>query len=243
MGRDNKYTRKEKRLLKIQRELNKIYEEMLDLEWEELDKPVKYGYEKWFVIREDVLRSKEGPWKEKALNVVAKVVWCRNKKFIRTYKSAKIELGHEVISNNKRGLKVLIKPGKEELYPKEFEELDPRVKKYFSEVKKTNKCSDVEYSMYELSLYPHELDTRVKINYLTHRREFRPDLEAKEAEFDAEYQILLNEGVGNSAWKDWWKGIKNKRQRTLWKNAKSKLMAADDYNEVMNDSAVRNLKC
>ena len=246
MGRDNKYTKKEKRSLKIQRDLDKIYKEMRDLEWQELDKPIKYGYEKWFVIRKDVLRSKEGPWKEKALDIVAKVVWCKNKKFIHSYKSPRmlafVNQEHEVISNNKKGLKILLNPGKKEIYPKDFEALDPRIKKYFIEVKKTHKWNGVEYSMYALNLYPHELDTRIKVNYLTHRREFRPDLESREAELDAEYRILLNSGVGNYTWRDWWTDNSAKRQRILWKNAKSRLLITDDYNEVMNGSAVRDLE-
>lgn len=246
MRKDNKYIKKEKLFLKIQRELNAIYDEMSNLEWEKLEKPIKYGYEKWFVIRKDVLRSKEGPWKERALNLVSKPVWSRNKKFIVAYKStnmaAFINVEHEIISNNKKGLKVLLNPGKKALYPNEFEKLDPKIKKYFIEVKKTNRWNDVEYSMYELNLLPHELDTRTKVNYLTHRREFRPDLESKEAELDAQYTKLLNEGVGNRRWSDWWCDTRNKRQRTLWKNAKSKLMLADDYNEVFNLVAVRELK-
>lgn len=65
----------DKQLLKLSKEEDKLYRQKRDLGWEPLIPPVQKGWKRYFVLREDVARSKQAEFYEKILKKINTYQW------------------------------------------------------------------------------------------------------------------------------------------------------------------------
>lgn len=125
----------------------------------ELDEPIRRGWVRFFEVRKDVARSKEGLKLNRLLNIVQTPIICEDKSFMRkahgwTKKNRKIE---PIPQELKR------------LTPKEFEEVPEDLKKYFSKYKDITKFwgSVIEREMYMVNL-DWKFSFRIEPHFVTH---------------------------------------------------------------------------
>jgi|GEM_PF-4576667 len=97
---------REKELLKLDRLRNELWEKQRNLGYEKLEEPYQRGYKRYFVVREDVARSKYGHFYEEllpyintveySLNAEFKTRKCRRKKGKKQY-TLKRQYLHQII--------------------------------------------------------------------------------------------------------------------------------------------------
>jgi hypothetical protein len=73
--------RKEKELLKLERELNDLWKAERNLPVIKLEKPIRHGWKKFFVLREDIANRSDAQVFREILERINSVVTCRKKNF------------------------------------------------------------------------------------------------------------------------------------------------------------------
>ncbi len=76
----------DKQLLRIERERKALYKQRYNLGWEPLVPPVQKGWKRFFVLREDVARSKQAAFYENILNRINTYDWSHRKDFMVKYR-------------------------------------------------------------------------------------------------------------------------------------------------------------
>lgn len=71
----------DKKLIRMQKEEWAIVKQIRNLGWIELDHPYQRGYIRYFIVREDVLRSKQAPFFSKILDKINTTQWSYRKDF------------------------------------------------------------------------------------------------------------------------------------------------------------------
>ncbi|MCK7554646.1 hypothetical protein MKQ70_06360 [Chitinophaga sedimenti] len=79
----------DKELLRMGRELDALYSERRYLPLVPLDVPKQHGYNRTFVVREDILRSYDGLFYSTLLTKINTVQWCRQPHHFYTYSGKK----------------------------------------------------------------------------------------------------------------------------------------------------------
>lgn len=79
MRSQNTIIQRESHARKIHKELNKLYQAKFNLALIPLDKPVRHGWFKYLVLREDVARRKDAAVFQEILDVCGRCVWGRDK--------------------------------------------------------------------------------------------------------------------------------------------------------------------
>ncbi|XZF13485.1 hypothetical protein ACTHGU_17030 [Chitinophagaceae bacterium MMS25-I14] len=72
----------DRKILALDRERRTLYTQRRNLGWMELDPPVARGWKRYFVLREDVARSRHAPFFEKILEKINTVQYCSRKDFM-----------------------------------------------------------------------------------------------------------------------------------------------------------------
>lgn len=237
MNTPNRKEKAEKTARKIQKELGQVYKEIKDLGWKKLDKPIRHGYDKSWVVRKDILKSKKGKLIDQVLDIINVSIWWNDKSFLAPYKDKYIYdyNSYATVVSGKKGSKILLNPGKRKLSQKKYDLLEPKLRPFFRAQEIIPKWGS-PYNVY-ITILTYELDIKITKSYITHRKIMDPSLEKRRDELDKEYRYLINTGVLGCTWKDWHVRSKYKSSRMLWRNEKSKITKGDDnYDEYIDSS-------
>jgi hypothetical protein len=71
----------EKKLLRLHKEERDLWKQIRNLGWTELKPPIQQGFERFFILRDDVRRSRQGQFFEKILEKINKRQWSSRKDF------------------------------------------------------------------------------------------------------------------------------------------------------------------
>lgn len=77
-----RYEDLDKQLIQLHKEENALYEQRRNLGWESLIPPVQKGWKRFFVLRDDVSRSKDAEFFQNILNKINTYDWSYRKDFI-----------------------------------------------------------------------------------------------------------------------------------------------------------------
>lgn len=72
----------DKRLLALRRQIEALYDQRRKLGWEPLDPPVQKGWKRFFVLRDDVARSKQADLFQQILDKINTTDWSHRKDFL-----------------------------------------------------------------------------------------------------------------------------------------------------------------
>ncbi len=178
---DRKYNKNnsEKELMRLYRKQHAIYNKMSALGYEELETPIRRGYEKKFVLRADIARNKKAPFLNTLLDMVNTPICSRDKEFMvkdyRTKKMIPMEHERDVIS------------------VKEYEVLTPKRQQYFSKEYYFNWMRQYTLRGYALNLPPWYFSTKVSPHYIYKVR-------LTDAELEREYDAIHNHFSTNNLW-------------------------------------------
>lgn len=154
----NKYFLKEKALIRLKAEQNKLWEAKHNENLIELEKPIHDGYYAEYVLRDDILNRSDADVFQEALDICKSKVWCRNSNFItrdwRTRRMVKVD-------------PVLHKINKEK-----YDSLSPSAKKLFVETLPPKRLwgFSINDKFYACTL-TYQVVIKVTKAYITHRRE------------------------------------------------------------------------
>jgi hypothetical protein len=239
MGKLNKQSRHEKRAISLQKEVNRLWQEFRKLGYYKLDKPIRNGWEIQWKLRDDVAKSKNGKYMQKALDLVkCTPEHCDNDKCFKTFKKKFYQAAYEFIVKSKNGVKIKILPRKLGLTKSKYDELDPKIQKYFTENIKEG-WGGIELKTYSLNL-TYELETKISRSYITHRQVFDPKLEKKFNEVYGEYTKFIYDGTLSKRWNDWSIKFKSKRERMRWRNAKSYIENGENPDNLEFEPKLKN---
>lgn len=159
----NKYNR-EKKLLDLDKENQKLWDAKYDLGWINLETPIFDGYEKKLILREDYTRRSDHKIYEDLLSIVGHSVYCRNKSFTsKNWKTKKLE-----------PIKVLPKS----LSNSEFKKKVPeRLKRYFYRYFDTG--YGYKYTLKETYMF---IESKRYKHYKTRVRLIDPEIESRISE-------------------------------------------------------------
>jgi hypothetical protein len=159
LSRSQFYFRKEKEARRLLERLNQLAK--LRYSWRKenlipLEKPIRRGWIRYYVVRPDVLKSSRGKTIAKLLNYVQNPYVCADKNFTTTR------------GENGRKLKqpTPIQQNVRDLYQHEWERLPEELQNYFSMVEKTRRWGG-PIKVFQFK-YPWMYDTLVKPHYVTH---------------------------------------------------------------------------
>jgi len=187
--------------------------ELRDIEmnqgWKELETPYKRGYIKCFDLRDDIKRRDDVWIFYKCLELINKAVWFADKKFIKKTRKGKYED---------------IFPDKGTINEKVYEDLHPRVKKYFFKVVKS-----IWRIEYHCSL-TFEFTFKIKPHMITHYKIHDELIEQEYAEIDRrmlykyyKFQYTWMNSVGEYA------TIRNRKDRSYNKSALTRNLKYQDF--------------
>lgn len=173
-----------KEKLRIERELDFLYEIQDNQNWIELEKPYKNGYWKYFDLRDDI-KNRQDAWVfYKCVELIGGSVWNRDKKFLSKRGKGKYE---EII------------PSKSKISKEKYDSLPPAVQHYFSEVMWYEKSWNPYRKTYKCNL-TYELVYKIRSCWVTQYREKDSIIEIKIAEkrdyLNSEKFIKINTRFG-----------------------------------------------
>ena len=160
----------EKQLLKLDEKSTQIWKAIKELPLVPIENPYQKGWKRFFVVREDVLKSKDGDFFENLLEKINTFQYSNQKKFTvrkrRNRKKIDAPKEHKLL----------------DLYPREFNceklNLSDKEKKYFEQVQKwcaINKNFKTVFQFTESWRYV----LKIKPNIITHKQAIDSDLESQ----------------------------------------------------------------
>jgi hypothetical protein len=169
----------EKELMKLYRRQNYLYREMGKLGYRELEIPIRHGYEKRYVLRSDIARSKKAHFLNSILSLVNNPIHSGSKKFLnKDYETKKyIPMEHKLgyISKKEYGL------------------LTPKKQSYFNEYYNRGWKVNYVFVGYTLNLPMWMFSTKIKSHYI-YRVKITDD------EMQDEYDEIRNYFSTNNLW-------------------------------------------
>lgn len=224
MKRDKK-TEKFKEFLRLEEELGANWEAQRNLGYKPLDKPIHNGYDAFWVLRDDVSRRDDAYRFQHILDTYGTTVWCRRKDFKAWSYLHKREVD--------------IKPGFKEITPREYEELNSWVKKFFEPYTRYSRWGNNSSVMYRVNIPDYFLVRKRVKSYKTHYKVIDEVLLQEEAEikaiienqyFDEQRKYWDRHSSGK-----WWRKYLNRKDRAHNKSALRRNMrtifAEDNINE------------
>lgn len=171
--------RSRKRIIKkdVEKQIIKKYKrsrELIDIRWNiqlvPLEKPYQKGYVRFFVVREDVKRSKDGDFFEGILKKINNCMYSETRKFLKKKKRKKF--GKRIFVEREQRIS--------NIYPWEWENpklgLTEREKQYF--LKKENYCPiKKSIKVYYEFIEPWRFVLRVRPHMITHYKPLDSELE------------------------------------------------------------------
>lgn len=219
----------EKELIALWKRKMRLSDGRRALNWVELSKPEKWGYKRFFVLREDVAKSREADFLNGLLKLVQSTVISRDKKFERKdYKTKKkMPIHQEINYIDHKTWNKLIADGK----------LSEKQQSFFEKRWKMNRFGRGGFWAFEFSK-PWMFVTAIAPHYITHRMIIDPQLESeiKELSNRIETQNLWPKiskafGFSNNGWKDY----VNRIQKILEDETEKMIMTEIDAHRTRYD--------
>lgn len=221
----NKKTEKYKEFLRLQNAYYENREAQRNLGYKPFDNPIHYGYEAYFVLRDDVTRREDADKLQYILDNFSKRAWSRRKDF--------------KVWSYGRNSTVDVTPGFKELDSYAYEKLPPWAKKYFYSYEAKG-WGGKTYTKYVVVIPGHFIVNKVVKSYKTHYKVTDEILKQEEAEISARIESqFYNEQLKH--WKrhnslKWGKKFLNRKDRSYNKMALKKNMSMtfakyDDIND------------
>lgn len=163
----------DKALRRLSREEDTLFEAYLKRGFVALEPPIMKGYNRFFVLRDDVARSRDAAFFQGILDKINTTKWCAEKGF-RVSKRYKKRYRYVDL------LQQLHKPTEAEFRKMNF---GPRALQYFEERIKINKRSGKPEKKYVFT-EPWRFVLRVRPNWITLQRAEAPELEVRMQEID-----------------------------------------------------------
>ena len=168
----------EKALRKKGRDKDKVWQAIRDLGWEELDKPIRWGYEKIFVLRKDITKRDDVKQIQILLDMVNAGIISRDKKFLyKNWKTKKMEpMKHEL----------------DYISHKEYNKLTRKQQLHFKEVYKKDWRDIYSLVGFELTLPDYYFVEKIQPYYVTRVLKTDPELQS---EYDRIVQEIDHSGL------------------------------------------------
>lgn len=146
-----------KEKLKVQKEIDELYEIKRNQNWIELEKPYKDGYYKFWDLRDDI-KNRDDAWVfYECIRLVGEKIWNKDKKFRKKIKKGKYEYKS---------------PGFGYISEKVFDGLEPAVKKHFEEIRWYDKNYNPYFKRYKCIVPSYYFVEKIKPRWVTHYKEF-----------------------------------------------------------------------
>ena len=157
---------RKKEVIRLQKRFNALLKARRSLPLVPLQTPIRNGWERSFVVREDIKKSSKGKFLESLLPLINTTIFCRTKEFKEmNYKTGKIEpMVHELRM----------------LEPKEYEKLTPQAQSQF-----TKEYRQVKYWLTSKTIevyvikQPWRFVYKIRPSYLTHEQMVDGDIESE----------------------------------------------------------------
>lgn len=219
----NKHERREKRYLKLIAESNSLYKQRRSMPWIEV-KPYQDGWTLHMDFRDDIKRRVDYPTLQRVLELISISGTTRNPKAVSRVRSDRRpdavyllfnppkayarNIHHQegdVFGENeeryyRRSSSYGSAPVLGRLSVKNWEKENADVQKWFYKVEDDTKYWGLK-EWYQANFPRYWMVVRVKPAIVTHHRAIDPVLQRKEAEVDAEIELLRNMGYSNSNYK------------------------------------------
>ncbi len=173
-----------KKVKRLQKERDKIYEAQRNLGYIILDKPIRNGWYKIYRLRDDILRKKNARTYQEVLDAIAIPVWGSEKKYADR--------------NWKRHFKNYGFPGIKRLNRKAYDKLSGGAKRYFVPIRK--KQYQQYKTKYSCILPRYYFQSSYKRAYLTKIKIISPVLESREQEIE---QLLTGPELRKHYYSGW----------------------------------------
>jgi hypothetical protein len=206
----------EKELISIWKKKWRLMQGKRALNWVELPKPERWGYKRFFVLREDVAKSREANFYAGILKLIQNTVLSRDKKF--EYKDYKTKTKKPIMQYVKdidlREWNKLIAAGK----------LTDKQQSFFERKWKNNPGNRGGYWTFEFKK-PWVFEMKRQPHYITHRILIDPKLESELTELSnrIERQNLTPKISKIMGWKYGWKDFYD-RKKMIIENETDKLL-------------------
>lgn len=162
----------DKKLIRFYKEEKAVRKRIWELGWKELKPPVQRGFVRFFVLRDDVMRTKNAPFFQKILNTINTEQWSHRKDF----KKKRRRLGKKIYVVRDQNLR--------EIFPEEFlRKFNEAERSYFYETLIHPKGTKNPVTVYRF-IEAWRFVLRVQPNMITKVRVKDLDLERKAAEID-----------------------------------------------------------
>lgn len=175
--KSQKIVSKQKEALKIERRLNELYELKYKTPLVKLDRPIRDGYVKYYVVREDFDRSNKGPMLREILKVINKSVYSQSPEF--------------KVKRRRKGQKTVIIHRLRHIGQREWEKLKwpEHYKRYFALQTKIIEKQYIFNNGDILTISNHVkgyffqfdymFEAKVEPHYITHVQPINPELESE----------------------------------------------------------------
>jgi hypothetical protein len=197
----------EKDLIATWKKKNRLYQGKRALNWVELPKPERRGYKRYFVLREDVAKSKEANFYRTILSFIQKTVLCRDKNYEykdHTSKAKKPIMQYvkdiDLREWNKLVLENKLTPKMQMQFERKWKTTTPNRGHWVYEFKKP--------WVYAFKIAPH---------YITHRILINPQLESelRELENRIEKQNLMPKISKIMGWRNGYRDFSARRNKLI----------------------------
>ena len=151
-----------KEMLKVEREIDALYEIKWNQNYVQLEKPYKSGYYKTFDLRDDIKNRSDAWVFYKCIELAATTVWCKDKTFKSKYRKGKFED---------------IRPGFATISENVYRFLGPAVKKYFTKLNYYDKGWTPYRDYYKCNAPSYFFVDKITPRWITHYKEHDSVLE------------------------------------------------------------------
>lgn len=163
----NKHQRRQKEVLRVQRELSELYARKWNLGWTKLEKPMQRGYKQYFVLHDEVKRRPDAEAIAHVLHLINATTYSKSPNFT-----------HRVGKLVKECRAPRLKGVSKEVYAS----LTPRQQKFLRATQPSDhhyclECQSGIYGMHYHFRYPWMVKTVIKPHFVTHVKNFDAALE------------------------------------------------------------------
>jgi len=176
--RHDKYERRYKEFIRLDKELDEVWQKQRQLPLIPYDKPIQNGWTMGYELRSDIARRDDAKWIQMALDTGYKPQYLRSVKHVRM-----IRAGHKgYYETNYKGKKYWVSFGPAIVWLKkeQYEKLHPAVKKYFYKPIWGWWEYPNHRNHYKIEIPQFWLTVKVRPHYLTHYRNIDPNLQSRE---------------------------------------------------------------
>jgi hypothetical protein len=201
----------DKRLLKLKREEDELDELERNLGYEPLIPPVQKGWKRFFVLRDDVAKSKHAEFFENILKKINTYDWS----YRRDFRVRKKRYGRYKYGIKTQQLKRLYES---DFFKIGFTEVE---KSYFYEAWELDSCRKLVKTF--VFSEPWRFVLRVRPNMITKIKRLDPAIESRCAEINSyfkrnAYEFRYDKIRGGNVWQWWHDCMYNKREKNVLKN-------------------------